>query len=737
MFVGVGLLSRCAGRRDRALADSYRLMVVAVGLGALGLAGTALLAIRGGAGTPERFAPLAIGLSAGAVLVLCGLLRLPDVADRAGRRGHELARSGRRGHRWAWAGRRGHGWARAGRRGHGWAWAGRGGHEWESPGVVRSHVLDGTLIAMCALYIGWTLMIQPAFAARHAGRAVPGLLDLDFLTPAVPVVVITTAVGITASVLSPVRLLREGAAPAGAASTALPGTGTALTLVPASVAIIAAILRIAIDGSTDNLSIGLAALVGGLILARQVLVNRSAHSYARMLAQRESHLREMAFTDALTGLANRRQLHRVLAEQAASGRQGALLAIDMDGFKHVNDSRGHDVGDAVLVEVARRLRANLRPGDTAARLGGDEFAVLMWCGTEEAQRVADRLLAVLRAPYEVGGCALGLSASIGLAGCGTAENIPALLRNADLSLRYAKQRGKSRVERYDAAYNTWLRRRTTLEDELRGAIERDELCLVYQPVIELLSGRPVGVETLLRWYHPTLGPVSPAEFIPVAEDAGMIERIDNWVLHQACHQLSRWMADGHHPWLSVNISIRELRLDNYVAQVTEVLRAHRIPAHRLVLEVAEHAVAVDLEEVSERLSALREAGVRIALDDFGAGYSALGRLRNLPVDILKIDQMLIVDPVGGVPGRSAPLVSVVLELGRTLGLEVIAEGVAQPAQRAVVVAAGGRLGQGELLGRPMPAERFEALLAARSPVPAPRRAQDVGQVDSGREMRQS
>jgi EAL domain-containing protein (putative c-di-GMP-specific phosphodiesterase class I) len=249
------------------------------------------------------------------------------------------------------------------------------------------------------------------------------------------------------------------------------------------------------------------------------------------------------------------------------------------------------------------------------------------------------------------------------------------------------------------------------------------------------------VEALVRWHHPRLGQVSPAEFIPIAEESGLVTRVDRWVLHQACHQLSRWIAEGHDPWVSVNISIRELHLPEYVDQVVEVLRAHRVPPERLVLEVTEHAVALDLDEVVDRLAELRAVGVRIALDDFGAGYSSLGQLRRLPVDVLKIDRILVDELPPGSARPSAPLVGVVVGLGHQLGLEVIAEGVADPAQQEIVAAAGCLLVQGELYGRPMPSEHVEALLAAPPPVPAPlpapRPAHDLGQVDSGHEMRQS
>jgi EAL domain-containing protein (putative c-di-GMP-specific phosphodiesterase class I) len=298
------------------------------------------------------------------------------------------------------------------------------------------------------------------------------------------------------------------------------------------------------------------------------------------------------------------------------------------------------------------------------------------------------------------------------------------------------------VERYDVAYDQWMHRRTMVEQELRGAIEREELSLAYQPIVGLPDGRTVGVEALVRWHHPTLGQVSPVEFVPVAEEYGLIARIGGWVLHQACHQLSRWLADGYDPWLSVNVSVRELHLPGYVDRVVEVLRAHRVPAHRLVLEVTEHSVAVELAEAVDRLAELRAHGVRVALDDLGAGYSALGRLGRLPVDLVKIDELLVVEPAAarlpGAPARpAAPLVQAVVTIGRQLGLEVIAEGVATGAQREVVTAAGCRLAQGELFGPPMPAEHVEALLAALPVLPVQRPSQDVGQVDSAHEMRQS
>ncbi len=623
-----------------------------------------------------------------------------------------------------------------------------------SAAVATRHLLDALVIAASLWFVGWVLLSKPprVLAGLTPNNCVPVLLPAAVAAMAFGVTVIlglrvprprgaTVCVGAGVTMVAlagaglaagicqdwPVVVMASAVAlPVGLLGTAgavrvadravavendIARRGTAYAFWPMLAMAGSATYHLVRGGDFDSVGIAVGSIEGFALVARQYLALADVRGYAERLRQREAHFRELAHTDPLTGLANRRGLLRALHSAAFAGPPCVLLGLDLDGFKNVNDMRGHDTGDAVLIEVGERLRANLRPGDVAARLGGDEFAVLMWARPEESHRAAERLLGVLSRPYEHANGTVFLSASIGVAGTDTAGDVAALMHNADSALRYAKQRGKNRVERYDVEYDGRLRRRTTIEHELRGAIERDELHLVYQPVVALPSTRPVGAEALLRWHHPELGAVGPGEFIPVAEDCGMIDRLGEWVLHQACRQLSLWLTAGYDVWISVNVSPRELHAPEYVVRVTEVLRAHRVAPQRLVLEVTEHAVATDLEELIQRLRTLRGTGVRIALDDFGAGYSSLGQLRHLPADILKIVHSLVAEPESRT-GRTAPLVDVVVRLGHRLGLEVIAEGMEAPAQLKVVDEAGCRFGQGSLFGWGVPAEHLEARLAA-------------------------
>lgn len=414
----------------------------------------------------------------------------------------------------------------------------------------------------------------------------------------------------------------------------------------------------------------------------------------------ETELARLAYTDPLTGLANRRALLQSLEDGvAAEEYQTALLLLDLDGFKNVNDTRGHDFGDELLVEVSRRIKELLRPTDVGARLGGDEFAILLRASWVEAVATAKVLVERLAEPYGFhDDSSVFVTGSVGIATAAEGLDDPEiLLRNADLALRAAKQAGKNRYATYDADFDRRVRRRNELTQELRGAIDRDELRLVYQPVFSVADRSIVGAEALLRWRHPRLGQVSPGEFIPAATESGLTQDLAVWAVNRAAEQLAAWQNGGIKAWISVNVSVKELHTHLFATEVNTALIAAGVPARRLVLEVTEHDFSHQMNTLVAQLGALRGAGVRIALDDFGSGYSSLGQLDRLPVDILKIDRDLIAKDDGGV----GPLAAVTVELGRLLGMEVIAEGVETDLQLNAMIAAEAPLVQGYLLAKPM------------------------------------
>jgi diguanylate cyclase (GGDEF)-like protein len=386
-----------------------------------------------------------------------------------------------------------------------------------------------------------------------------------------------------------------------------------------------------------------------------------------------------------------------------------VLLLDLDDFKTINDTLGHAAGDEALMEVARRLRECIRAGDTAARLGGDEFALLLedTRSVTAAREVADRIVEALRSPLHLLGREAFLTASVGIAIGSPEDEEGELLRNADLALYIAKGRGKALCEVFEPGMRSAALARRQLETDLRQALERGQLLLHYQPIVDLRSRRIVGAEALLRWRHAERGLMPPGDFIPLAEETGLIVPIGTWVLEEACRRIVSMTGDSDFH-VSVNLSARQLQENDVVEQVAGALRRTGLPAKRLVLEVTETLIMVEPRTMIPRLRALKELGVRLAIDDFGTGYSSLSYLQNLPVDVLKIDRSFI--HLDAARSELSPLAKGVVDLGRAMGLVMVAEGIELSEQAAALSSAGCPLGQGFFLARPMEPEKLEELL---------------------------
>jgi diguanylate cyclase (GGDEF)-like protein len=427
-------------------------------------------------------------------------------------------------------------------------------------------------------------------------------------------------------------------------------------------------------------------------------------------ARRAAELARMAFHDTLTGLPNRAllldRLEQALLRGSRHSRPVAVLFVDLDNFKLVNDSLGHEAGDLLLQQVGERLRAAMRAEDTLARFGGDEFVVLLEepADAAEALGVADRLAGALRTPVELEGRPMVVEASIGVALSGPGRERPAdLLRDADLALYRAKTAGKARSALFEPGLAAAAVRRLELENDLRRALERQEFCLYYQPIVELATGELAGWEALVRWQHPEQGLVPPGEFIPIAEETGLIVPIGEWVLQEACRQAREWQdqAGACRRVMSVNLSGRQFQQPSLVDDVRHVLASAGLDPRALKLEITESVVMQDVAAASATLTALAALGVRIAIDDFGTGYSSLAYLKRFPIETLKIDRSfvsgIVQDP------QDAAIVRSVIALAKTLNLTVTAEGIETPGQQARLEELGCDLGQGYLFGRPLPA----------------------------------
>ena len=425
------------------------------------------------------------------------------------------------------------------------------------------------------------------------------------------------------------------------------------------------------------------------------------------LTEEQGRLTHQALHDALTGLPNRVLFLERIAQsiQAAARRsiQSAVLFVDIDRFKSVNDMAGHAAGDQLLIGVARRLLDALRPGDTVARLGGDEFVVLcenLYEVQNEAISIAERICATVARPFQAAGSELFTTASIGIAFVRPGDDPHVLVARADSAMYMAKQRGRSRWEIYHPDFDEHMTRRAELINGLHRAVDRAELVLHYQPVKDLSTGAVVAMEALVRWQHPTLGMVAPAEFIPLAEETGLIVDIGRWVLQEACTQCAAWRAEGHDTVdVSVNVSGRQLEDPLFASSVDAVLRATGLPASALSMEVTESVIVTEGTIGHQALEDLQRLGVRIAIDDFGIGYSSLSYLAKLPIHALKVDRTFI---AGLGTAQDGSIVTAMVDLAHKLGLEVVAEGVETETELEQLRRADCDEAQGFLLGRPAP-----------------------------------
>ncbi len=432
-------------------------------------------------------------------------------------------------------------------------------------------------------------------------------------------------------------------------------------------------------------------------------------------AEFERQLTHQAFHDPLTHLANRTlfldRLEHAFRRGARAPGTVALLFLDLDDFKRVNDSLGHAAGDLLLVETSARIAAELRDSDTLARLGGDEFAILLEDVTdsEMASAIAARVLEVLRAPVTIEGKEIHVGVSIGIANSRDAGSPSDLMRNADLAMYIAKTRGKGACAVFEPHMHEDVAARLDIEADLRRAIEQHDLRLVFQPVVGLQNRQLVGAEALVRWTHPTRGEIPPGTFIPIAEEAGLVVAIERWVLREACRQARRWLDEtGERVHVGVNISARHIHDASLLADVHDALAEGGIPPGQLLLEITESVLMRDSEDVARVLLELKALGVTLALDDFGTGYSSLSYLQRFPIDLLKIDKSFVAPMAAR--AYDPRLVRAIIALGESLGMRIVAEGIETDGQLHALRELGCAMGQGYLFARPLTSDQLLAHL---------------------------
>lgn len=481
--------------------------------------------------------------------------------------------------------------------------------------------------------------------------------------------------------------------------------------------------RIEVSPARDELD---AIIMGTNLLAEDLQIiyeelEQRVEVRTRLLHEAHLEMQKMAMQDPLTGLANRSALLTALKAAQTDGPAGAaspvILLLDLDAFKSINDTLGHTAGDEVLITVGERIRGAVRATDTVARLGGDEFAILMPAtGADQAAVVGQRILAALNEPIELPDRSIRCAASIGLSAGDAGQEPEDMLMQADVAMYASKAEGLNRLHIFEPGLLLVRRLRSQLVDDLRTALKGEGLVLNYQPVVELATGRIEGVEALIRWNHPTRGRIMPDEFIPLAEEAGLISELGRWVLTSAVEQLRRWIEDGavdSRFSVRINISATDLQSLQFIEDVRSVLKETAVRPEQVVLELTEVAIVKGNELDRYSLGGLRGLGVGIEIDDFGTGYSSISYLRRLPVDRVKVDRSLIVG-LGTDPSQPA-LVAAVLQLVRACGLEAVWEGVETAAQADHLRNLGCLSAQGYFFSKPLPAEEIPALVNAEFP----------------------
>jgi len=623
----------------------------------------------------------------------------------------------------------------------------RGTHELDA-------LLDAGLAALAALTLAWVYLINPALAASHVPLYVRLLLACY---PPLSVFLIAVAVrmafmqggncppsfrlvfaGLCSMLIGDVTYTLVDARLMELPSQLI-DVPYALAYLGVAVAVLHPSTRVAVEPSLAEESpsqrgrltlVALALCVPALLIVTRpeigdgdrvalvtiVLALTSTAAWRMSLSLREhahsqERLTHQATHDPLTGLPNRllvqRQLERLLTVQ--DDRAVALLFLDIDRFKLINDTLGHGVGDELLIATASRLQANLRPNDLVGRIGGDEFVVVVSDASDEADvlQAAERVRLGFGTPFRAGDHEIPITPSIGVALQAPAlrgASAETLFRDADTAMYQAKSAGGDKVELFDAGVRERMTERVALEQELRQALARDELSVHYQPVVQVHDGRVLGMEALLRWTHPERGNIRPDQFIPIAEDTGLIVEIGAWVIDQACAQIAelrRTTDGGEKLYVSVNLSARQLRDSSLLGHVAVALFRNDLPATALCLELTESMLMEDVDRVASLLEALRELGVSLSIDDFGTGYSSLAYLKRLPIDEVKIDRSFIIDIASN--GADTSLVAAVVAIAASLGISTVAEGIEEQDQADLLHELGCLKAQGFMFSRPVPA----------------------------------